>query len=228
VLVSSDQDGKVFSWGKDSGVPKADLVGGEQHTCNVTLLANFGDTLFSASVDGSIKKAHKSGDSSFEFKHSVKITGAPIAISAANEKVLFVLNNNSKISAIDNETFTIIKEVEVKDYEATALAATHTELWVGDKKGLIHILGEDLVQKAVIEKKHNHAISAMTSSRDGTLIASGDAYRYIYVFNAETKEETACFPYHASKVIGLDFNPTNTLLLTSGLDLTVGVANLAD
>lgn len=103
------------------------------------------------------------------------------------------------------------------------------ELWVGDKKGLIHILNaEDLTQKALIEKKHNHAISVMTSSKDGKLIASGDGYRYIYVFNAETKEEVGCFPYHAAKIIGLDFNKSSTHLLTVGLDLTVGVANLAD
>jgi WD40 repeat protein len=124
-----------------------------------------------------------------------------------------------------------VQEVDFKDFEATAVSASGSgEVWVGDKKGLIHIYGaENLTQqKALIEKKHNHGISVMANSQDGKLIASGDSYRYIYVFNTETKEEVGCFPYHTSKVIGLNFNRAGTLLLTVGLDLTVGVANLAD
>jgi WD40 repeat protein len=103
------------------------------------------------------------------------------------------------------------------------------EVWVGDKKGLIHILdGSDFSHKSVIEKKHNHAVSYMKTSRDGNFVASGDAYRYIYVFNSETKAETGCFTYHAAKVTFLDFNHDSTLLVTAGLDLKVGVANLVD
>lgn len=121
------------------------------------------------------------------------------------------------------------KEIELKDYEGTALTATFDEVWIGDKKGLIHILNqEDLSQKSLIEKKHNHAISVMTTSIDGTQVASGDAYRYIYVFKTDTKEESGCFAYHTSKIIGLNFNREGTLLLTAGLDLNVSVANLAD
>jgi WD40 repeat protein len=101
-------------------------------------------------------------------------------------------------------------------------------LWVGDKKGLLHILdGNDLSQKSVIEKKHNHAVSVVKSSVDGKLVASGDAYRYIYVFDAETKQEVGCYPYHQAKILGLDFNKDSTKLLTTGLDLTVGVVDLS-
>lgn len=148
-----------------------------------------------------------------------------------NDGLLFVLQNNNHIVVIDIATMTCTKDIEVKDYEATALsfASATNELWVGDKKGLIHILDPaDFSQKGLIEKKHNHGITVMASSKDGKMIASGDGYRYIYVFNTETKNEVACFAYHTSKIIGLDFNQAGTHLLTAGLDLTVGVANLAD
>ena len=81
-------------------------------------------------------------------------------------------------------------------------------------------------QKALIEKKHNHPLSIVKSSADGSLVASGDTYRYIYVFNAETKQEVGCFPYHTARITGLDFSADNAKLLTVGLDLTVGVADL--
>ena len=123
----------------------------------------------------------------------------------------------------------MVKEIEVKDFEATSLTFSFDEVWVGDKKGIIHILDpNEFTQKSLIEKKHNHAVSVMAASSDGKFVASGDTYRYIYVFNSETKEEVGCFPYHTSRIIGLDFNKSSSLLLTVGLDLTVGIANLAD
>jgi len=59
-------------------------------------------------------------------------------------------------------------------------------------------------------------------------MATGDAYRYIYVFNAETRQETHCFTYHSAKIIELNFNNDATYLLTSSLDNNVGIANLSD
>ena len=167
----------------------------------------------------------------FEIKASLKLSGCPLAISIGSGKVLYVLLNSNHIVAIDADSMTILKDIEPKDFEGTALsfASATNEVWVGDKKGLIHILdGADLSQKALIEKKHNHTVTVMTSSKDGKLVASGDSYRYIYVFNTETKEEVGCFAYHIAKIIGLDFNSSGTSLLTACLDRSVGIANLAD
>ena len=80
----------------------------------------------------------------------------------------------------------------------------------------------------MIEKKHNHGISYMAVSRDGKYVATGDTYRYIYVFNTETKAEVACFPYHTSQINHLEFNKDGTLLLTSSLDRNVGVADVTN
>lgn len=95
----------------------------------------------------------------------------------------------------------------MKDYEALSLTQVNDEVWVGDKKGIIHVLNcGDLSQKATIEKKHNHSVTILRTSKDGRFVASGDSYRYIYVFNAETKEETHCFTYHTARILSLDFN----------------------
>lgn len=111
-------------------------------------------------------------------------------MSTGSNKVLYVLQNNNQIAVIETEGFTVVQNFELKEYEGTALTYSEStnELWVGDKKGVIHVLdASDLsTQKSIIEKKHNHAVSYMTTSKDGKLIASGDAYRYMYVFNTET------------------------------------------
>ena len=92
---------------------------------------------------------------------------------------------------------------------------------------MLHILdASSFEQKALIEKKHNHGISIIKASPDGQFIASGDSYRYIYVFNAQTKVEVGCYAYHTARISGLEFYKDNSLLLTMGLDLTVGDINM--
>ena len=44
----------------------------------------------------------------------------------------------------------------------------------------------------------------MCTSNDGKLVATGDNYRYIYVFNTESKEEVGCYPYHKSAIIFME------------------------
>jgi len=78
-----------------------------------------------------------------------------------------------------------------------------------------------------VEKKHNHQITYITASGDGKLVASGDNYRYIYVFNSETKEEVGCYPYHTSKIMHLDFSSDAKFLLTTSTDLNAGVIDIA-
>ena len=158
------------------------------------------------------------------------MNGHPESMSAG-KTLLYVLQNNNSLAIIDIDSFTILKDQEFKDFEATSMVFNESlnEIWLGDKKGLLHLLdGTDLSHKQLIDKKHNHTVTCMAISKDGKLVASGDAYRYIYVFNSDTKEEVGCFTYHTSKIIHLDFNHDSTKLLTAGLDLTVGVANIAE
>ena len=48
------------------------------------------------------------------------------------------------------------------------------------------------------------------------------------MFNAETKTEVACFTYHTARILTLDFNRDSSMLLTTSLDLGVGVARIAE
>lgn len=139
-----------------------------------------------------------------------------MVVSPAAE-VVYVLQNNNKVIKVDVASFSVAEEHEIKGYEATALSfnAATNELWIGDKKGLLHIIdASSFSEKTLIEKKHNHGISVIKSSPDGRLVASGDAYRYIYVFNAETKEQVGCYAYHTARITGLQFNKDASLLLT--------------
>jgi WD40 repeat protein len=192
-------------------------------------LTSYGDVVYSATSDGELKRSERVDGHIYEYKKNLQLPGAPMVVSPAAD-LIYVLQNNNKIIKIDVASYSITQEFEVKDYEATALSfnAPANELWIGDKKGLVHILdATSFEQKALIEKKHNHGVSIVKTSPDGKLVASGDVYRYIYVFDAETKLEVGCYAYHTARITGLEFYKDNSLLLTMGLDLTVGVVNLA-
>ena len=65
------------------------------------------------------------------------------------------------------------------------------------------------------------------ASPDGKIVASGDAYRYIFLFDAETKQELGSFGYHSARITGINFNKDSTKMITVGLDLVVGVLDIA-
>ncbi len=57
----------------------------------------------------------------YEFKRTVKLSAAPMTVSAgANE--IYVLMNNNKIARVDVNTFSVTYEFEIKDYDATSLS----------------------------------------------------------------------------------------------------------
>ena len=66
----------------------------------------------------------------------------------------------------------------------------------------------------------------MCVSQDGEFIASGGSYRYIYVFNAKTKEEVGCYPYHKSAILFMQFNAKGDRLVSTSTDNNVMIVNL--
>jgi len=70
----------------------------------------------------------------------------------------------------------------------TAIDICGDNLWIGDKNGSIFILDpSSLDEKHKIEKKHNKAITRIAAN--GKLVATGDAYRYTFVWNNEDFSE---------------------------------------
>jgi WD40 repeat protein len=156
----------------------------------VTHLVANESSIYSAHSDGTLKRSVRIEPNTFSNVATVKLDSFLLSLVASKTNTLFGLNSKQQLLVLDSETLAEIKRVDLKsniggnDPTFLAHSVLTNELWVGDKKGLIHILDSDSLEKThTIEKKHNNGITTMTSSRDGNLIASGDSYRYIYVFN---------------------------------------------
>ncbi len=118
-----------------------------------------------------------------------------------------------------------IKQNKKVNFSATALTVCGAHIWVGDKDGKIHILDHSLTEVKLIEGKHKKAISVMASN--GKVVASGDSYRYTFVFDGVTLEELFNFgDTHTDKLY--DLYLTETYLLSVSQNMDFRLTNLDD
>ena len=77
----------------------------------------------------------------------------------------------------------------------------------------------------VIEK-HAKTVTVLTVSPDGTKIASGDAYRYQYVWDASSRELIKEFGFQKDNILSMSFSKDGTKLASTSTDLAFGIIDL--
>jgi hypothetical protein len=106
-------------------------------------------------------------------------------VLAADDQYLYVLNHSSEVSIL-NASDLSTKLSKKLGYEATSLTVCGSSIWIGDKTGKIHVLDSTLTEVKLIEK-HSKAVSGKEAvtclASNGTVVAYGDANRYILVLN---------------------------------------------
>ena len=122
-----------------------------------------------------------------------------------------------------------IKRQQKHTIDATCMAysTASKELWIGDKKGILHVLRASdfsCVQKI---EKHSKTVTCIAVSADGTHIASGDGYRYQYVWDALSREQKGEYGFQKDKITSLSFSKDGTKLISTSTDLAFGVVDIA-
>lgn len=111
---------------------------------------------------------------------------------SADDERLFALLHTGQLVMMHAET--LEKKGEKKcSYDATHMvfSKANDQLWIGDKAGKVHVHKADgSFEEVFTFEKHTKNITAMAVSADGTKVATGDNYRYIYVHDAATHTET--------------------------------------
>jgi hypothetical protein len=109
-------------------------------------------------------------------------------------------------------------------FDATAFDICGAHIWVGDKKGSLHVFDLQLTEVNLIEGKHSKAVTVVASN--GKQVASGDAYRYIFVHDGQTFEELFNTGDHKDKILDLFLTETHLISVTS--DMAFGVTVIDD
>jgi len=127
----------------------------------------------------------------------------------ADEDSVYGLTVNSDVLVVDARTLEIKQNKKV-NFSATALTVCGGHIWIGDKDGKIHILDHSLTEIKLIDDKHKKGISVLASN--GKVVASGDCYRYTFVFDGTTHDELFNFgDTHTDKLYDLYLTETHLL-----------------
>jgi hypothetical protein len=119
---------------------------------------------------------------------------------AATESHVYILTWSSELLIVDARDLSI-KTNKKLAYEATAMALCNDQVWTGDKKGVLRVYTSDFTDIKTIEGKHSKAVTAIASNNK--VVASGDAYRYMFVFDGESHEELFSSGDHKDKILDL-------------------------
>jgi WD40 repeat protein len=106
------------------------------------------------------------------------------------------MRSNGEIDEVDPLELTV-KRSQKHGIDATCMTYSHhsKQLWIGDKKGLLHVLSTTDFKTVKTIEKHSKAVTALTTNLDGTQVASGDGYRYQYVWDATTLAQVGEYGY---------------------------------
>lgn len=115
------------------------------------------------------------------------------------------------------------------DFEPTcfALCAATQHLWVGDKKGPVHVLKADDFSEVHKFEKHTKNVTCIVASGDGTKVATGDNHRYFYIHDAASFEMQATHCYHKDKIFDLSFSEDASKLAACAHDGSFSVVDVA-
>lgn len=98
-----------------------------------------------------------------------------------------------------------------------------SSVWVGDKKGSVYVFDmASLEEKKVYANKHSKKVSVIAAN--GKMVASGDEYRQVWVYDNETHEELMQMGEHKGNIVDLFLTEDKMVSVT--MDLAFGVTDL--
>lgn len=146
-------------------------------------------------------------------------------MTGTDDKV-FGLDHQFNVLTLDPRSLDVLSKFQGPK-NATCIASNGKgEIWVGDKQGVIHVLKQDSGEEITQLKKHTKGVNEISVSPCGTKIASGDAYRYIYVWDVETKDVFATLGEHKDVIKCLSWSHDGSRLLSVTHDLAYGVTQM--
>lgn len=106
------------------------------------------------------------------------------------------------------------------------MVSTGKDIWIGEKNGKVFVHSESGEQIECLEK-HSKGVTCMAVSHDGTKVASGDAYRYMQIWDSASRTEIASIGEHKDKINSVCFSSSGEQLLSCTFDFAFGVTEIA-
>lgn len=220
-LFSGDFGARMLQWDISTG--ESDLFSGSEHGSQVTDLAVSKGSLFSISMDDTLKissiEARTWGD-------SIKLDLQPLSLAVdPNGSFAIVCGLNSILVIKDRK---IASTTEVK-YQTSSVAVSPdgTQVSVGSKDNKIYVYsisGSTLTLSDTLTE-HRGEVSSVQYSPDGKYLASSDSNREIIVWE-NGKRIVSGWVFHTAKVSAIAWSPNSVRIASVGVDGNLFVWNV--
>lgn len=199
--------------------PEANHTVKSSHTLKVDIIVSNSEHVFTSGQDKLLIKFDGEG------KELAKVTLPNRCISAsASASEVFVLCVGNEVLVI-NATDLVVKKQKKMSWDATASAHSANHVWVGNKKGSVHVLDKATLDEVKVHTDiHTKPVTFMASNQHW--VSSGDAYRYIQTYNAETMEPHNKQGDHTDKITSLAFGVDHLVSVTT--NNAYGVTQVTD
>ena len=223
-IISGDSNNTVLAW-PESGLAREIYTGGKEKKAISHVAVSFDESLvYIAESQGSLLCFDRAeGKKKFELT-DIKGNFKGLCPSRKNNDEVYALQTKLLIKVKKGVT-----EKKTKlDFESKCLEINEEmqEVYVGDKKGNIHIFDLTFNEKSY-HNIHFGEYQVMKLSPDGKLVASGDNQRVILVYKSDS-HDVVCdrFGFHTGSIFDLDWSADGKFLVSSSLDGNVMIWEL--
>jgi len=223
-IVSGSYEGKLVRWNAATGA--TETFSGQGHTNQIAQVAVQAGMLVSCAMDNTVRFTPLA---TCTYGASVNLD-SPVAGVACGQRdsTLVVAATMASVAVLRGGR--VVSTLPIK-YCGTcvALSPDEREVAVGGKDDkAIHIYelasGDALREKTVITQGIRGALTAVAYSPDGRFLASADASRNIFVWDAASKQlRIEGWIFHTARVSSIAWTPDGKHLASGGLDSSVYV-----
>ncbi len=196
------------------------------HTNQVTGLAVDAGHLISSARDDSVRTTAL-GASEFA-ADKCALSTPPAGVAAAHGRAVTARNGAINVLRGGHS----VSELAIKYAPlCVAISPDGTEVAVGGEDMVVHLYsveaGDALKPSKELSGKHRQHVTALAYSPDGTMLASADAGREIFVWDRSGNLKIEGWVFHTSRVSCLAWAPNSARLASGSLDASVYIWSVA-
>ncbi|OQS01263.1 hypothetical protein ACHHYP_01480 [Achlya hypogyna] len=242
-LAVDREEGKFFTGSYDGVVcawqgTTAHRIGGDAHTAKITCIDALGGLLASGGWDDKVRfgAVADGAYSSSIGLNGAQPTGLALATHGPSDAFMCAVSSNKGVKLIVNGN--LVHETPEFAWTGTCIAVhpAGTQLAVGGQEdNTIHVFdvvygadGSFSLQEGAPFVGHLGALTSVAYSPDGSLLAAGDAYRDVRVWDVASRSAKVAgqWVFHSTRVTTVAWSPSGQFVVSGALDGHIFVWNV--
>jgi WD40 repeat protein len=223
-IYSAGSDGKIFRWDTDNLDKGFVFLSENKGAINRTLALSDDNQFLACGGEFPYIKI-------FDL---IKTDNPPQILNIPNKLVWFlaytgkskdlIFSDSTTVYYYHNQLFDPVFTSSTK-INTIAVNPTSSQIAIGTQAGEIILLDTEKIGSGAIMYRHKEAITALTYSHDGNILALGDTKGIVKLWDLNTKEWITTLAGHTARINNIKFSWDNKKLATGSWDKTVRLWN---